>query len=729
MEKSFQVTVLLPVVNEQPATMPVVSSSLTFWTRGRSTPSQSSSSSSSSSSTSETYGQISFTESTLDFAFLQEKISLDLSTIVVIDLLAKSRPLKNSKLREGIEIEGPECKIVLFSSRAEKGLFLSILTTKLRDKIADQLEPYWLHHHIRGTLFSAVVNSSSANEKEFRELCAYSISGRGRSDSDDHDPLTDAGEHDDTPPRFDINMIDEDSGKTALHVASSLKSPAVARLYTQILLEHGASSSNTDHDFQTPLHSSAAALNADVVTLLLANGAQVDARDLLEQTPLELVLQALSNTTLDEEKSTLAESVVKILLSYGASVNEADGEGLFPLHRVAKTQRPLLLRALQKRGVNPQMRVNGDKELLTALHIACGAEVDKSNDGRFVLSSTMIQALLSLGCPVNAPTSSFGSTPLHLVLDHLKTSKLASNLEAIHESERAALYLCLHGARLNIPDKKGVDGMILSKELELVEVLETACNTFLESMPPLSAHAALPSMDATYLEMAQFNDFGGDFRKSVLKGERSHVEVKLQDDASRSTCNGCELPFNQLSRRKHHCRRCGLLMCSSCTSKKLKRSATSGDSDDEEITAVNAFSLMKSLFTPPPPTTGQTKLVGIRVCDNCFNLCCAFSLQAAADKEEWEKQRLEAASRNMTEAPSHADQRLALLGKGGKGRGKGDPKVHELNDVLDKNKNLLLERGQKLSRLDEKVLEMNQHAKSFADNAELIKKRAKNGWF
>ena len=111
---------------------------------------------------------------------------------------------------------------------------------------------------------------------------------------------------------------------------------------------------------------------------------------------------------------------------------------------------------------------------------------------------------------------------------------------------------------------------------------------------------------------------------------------------------------------------------------------------------------MKSLFTPPPPTTGQTKLVGIRVCDNCFNLCCAFSLQAAADKEEWEKQRLEAASRNMTEAPSHADQRLALLGKGGKGRGKGDPKVHELNDVLDKNKNLLLERGQKLSRLDER---------------------------
>jgi hypothetical protein len=48
---------------------------------------------------------------------------------------------------------------------------------------------------------------------------------------------------------------------------------------------------------------------------------------------------------------------------------------------------------------------------------------------------------------------------------------------------------------------------------------------------------------------------------------------------------------------------------------------------------------------------------------------------------------------------------------------------------LDKNKNLLLERGQKLSRLDEKVADMSNHAKSFADHAEMIKRNAKSGWF
>jgi len=740
MNTSFQVTFIVPTAPAAAAEQPVAavsSSKLTFWFRGRST--QSSSSTSSQQPTvSEKFGILVFTETSLDLTYyveketIEKKLSIDLATITVLDLLAQARLRKEARLREAIEVEGPDGKyIVLFSTRAEKELFFSILTTSLRNNTVDQLDPYWLHRRIHGTLFSLVSNASSVDEvAELRELCAYAISGRGRIDSDDRDPLiTNSVDYDDTPPRFDINAVDEDSGKTVLHVAASLQSSAKARLYSQILLEHGASSSSTDHDFQTPLHTAVVSLNKDVMTLLLANGAQVDAKDLLEQTPLMLLLQSI-NTEMNEETATLAESVSAILLSYGALVNEADGEGLFPLHRVARTNRPQLVSFLQKRGADPLLRVNGNKETLTALHIACGAEVDKGSE-KNSLSSSMIRALINVGCPVNVKTSLLGSTPLHLVLEQLKISKLASNLKQVHESESAASYLCSHGARLDIQDNQGVDCFSISQELNFVNDLEIACKSYAESIPPMSAHAESPP----YLESSDCFDFGGDFK---VKGkERPLMNVKLQDDASRSTCNGCESSFNQLSRRKHHCRRCGLLMCGACTTKKLKRSATSGDSDDDETTVVNgAFSLMKNLFSPPPPTIAQVigvKLTGIRVCDGCYNLCSAFSVKVMEEKEEWEKQKAEAASRNMTDKPSNADQRLALLGKGGRVESmKETPpssKLHELSDVMNKNKALLGERGQKLSRLDEKVSEMNQQAKSFADSAELIKKRAKNGWF
>ena len=249
MNTSFQVTfIIVPTAPAAAAEQPVAavsSSKLTFWFRGRST--QSSSSTSSQQPTvSEKFGILVFTETSLDLTYyveketIEKKLSIDLATITVLDLLAQARLRKEARLREAIEVEGPDGKyIVLFSTRAEKELFFSILTTSLRNNTVDQLDPYWLHRRIHGTLFSLVSNASSVDEvAELRELCAYAISGRGRIDSDDRDPLiTNSVDYDDTPPRFDINAVDEDSGKTVLHVAASLQSSAKARLYSQILLE------------------------------------------------------------------------------------------------------------------------------------------------------------------------------------------------------------------------------------------------------------------------------------------------------------------------------------------------------------------------------------------------------------------------------------------------------------------------------------------------------------
>jgi ankyrin repeat protein len=753
--KSFDITIILPTAlstssSSSSSTIPVDQAvkKSQIWTLGRTFASSIQTIQSVSNSKSEVSGHVIFSDTTLDLVFCREKETVEqkeskeLSTVVITDLLSKARPRKDIRLRNGLEIMIQDnVYSLLFATRNEKELFVSFLITILREKVTDQLDPYWLHKYIQGTLFSVIINATMSLEKDFRELCAYSISGRGRADSDDHDPLTDVESvMEDSLPRFDINAIDVDSGKTLLHIAASHSSSSIARLFTQILLEHGASSSSTDHDFQTPLHSATNALNADVVTLFLANGSQIDARDLLEQTPLDLILRILSEKTLVEEKALIAESIAKIFLSYGASVNEADGDGYFSIHHVARTCRPALVRALQKRSVNSSLRAlvisnGGVTESFSALHIACGAEINNCDEAHFFISSLMIRALINIGCFINSPTMHSRSTPLHFILKHIKYARSVSNVDAIYELERAASVLCMYGARLDIPDINGIECLSMAKDVELLNSLETACKLFSESLPPLTAHAALPSLFDT--DIAQFNDFGGDFKKKGIS--LSEVKVKLQEDSARQNCNGCELPFNHLSRRKHHCYRCGLLMCAACTTRKLKRTATSGDSDDDEAIRKGAFSIMMNLFTPPPPTTGtvssgSVKLRGIRVCDSCWNICCAYSMTVVSEQEEWERQKKseETLSRNMLEKPSNSDQRLALLGskiEASKKEKNVDTKLGAINEVLDKNKNLLLERGQKLSRLDEKVADMSNHAKSFADHAEMIKRNAKSGWF
>ncbi len=95
------------------------------------------------------------------------------------------------------------------------------------------------------------------------------------------------------------NSADPSTGETPLHSALSKGGHAV-RLVTQVLLAHGANPNvHTNHGAETgafmrdcrtkgetPLHRAAAFADGETITLLLASGAQIDARDMHGDTPL-----------------------------------------------------------------------------------------------------------------------------------------------------------------------------------------------------------------------------------------------------------------------------------------------------------------------------------------------------------------------------------------------------------------------------------------------------------
>jgi ankyrin len=133
---------------------------------------------------------------------------------------------------------------------------------------------------------------------------------------------------------------------TALHSAAEFGREDVAR----ILLAHGADVNARDEYGQTPLHSAAVYGNLDLVRLLLDRGADVDAWTDGGSTPLHKVVQ---QSTASSIEARLA--VAHALLDAGADPNAAEwGSRFTPLrYAVGPQGDPALARLLLERGARP----------------------------------------------------------------------------------------------------------------------------------------------------------------------------------------------------------------------------------------------------------------------------------------------------------------------------------------------------------------------------------------
>lgn len=74
-------------------------------------------------------------------------------------------------------------------------------------------------------------------------------------------------------------------------------------------------------------------------------------------------------------------------------------------------------------------------------------------------------------------------------------------------------------------------------------------------------------------------------------------------DTSCSSCRQCQRPFNALTRRRHHCRCCGWVFCSACTTRDVRVFAIAPRPQDWGVK-----SAARSLFL----------WLMCRVCDGCY---------------------------------------------------------------------------------------------------------------
>ena len=215
---------------------------------------------------------------------------------------------------------------------------------------------------------------------------------------------------------------------------------------------------------------------------------------------------------------------LKVLIDYGMSYNSPEPGLAIPLlHCLAMQSESKSVKVL----LDAKCPVNNTCERSRSpLHYAV------IGDGRFSWTA-VIHQLVSAGAYINQPDEK-GLTPLHYAND-----------------QGTALLLSLHGARPDRKDKRGIGCLDLLEE-RLIK------HGSLDSSSPTSLKLALNKLDRDLRRNADF------FQKRASPNMQSESvnpgDSTWMSDDLRTTCTLCLDVFSVLTRR-HHCRRCGVLVC------------------------------------------------------------------------------------------------------------------------------------------------------------------------
>lgn len=221
-----------------------------------------------------------------------------------------------------------------------------------------------------------------------------------------------------------VNSKDNDGGpglyrETALHMAACYDRMDIAKF----LLANKADVNARDGGGRTPLNGAALAGHNDVAELLLANGADVNAKGNDGETPLHA---AARNGRTD---------VVKLLVANKADFNARDNQGNTPLHDAAVSFRTDTVALLLAKGADVNAKNNKGETALLLTAFSRG-------------HTDMIKLLLAKGADVNAKDNA-GETPLHSAAENGSTD--------------VTTLLLANGADVNAKDNRGRTPLDMTK--------------------------------------------------------------------------------------------------------------------------------------------------------------------------------------------------------------------------------------------------------------------------
>ena len=150
----------------------------------------------------------------------------------------------------------------------------------------------------------------------------------------------------------DVDEKDDLWGRTPLHIAAEEGHKEIAEL----LIAAGADVNAKDSVGFTPLHEAAWKGHKEVVELLIDNGADVNAKsDWFERTPLH---DAVPNIKIPANKE--AKEIVELLIAKGADMNAKDGVlGDTILHYAASQGHKEIAKLLIAKGADVNVRTDG----------------------------------------------------------------------------------------------------------------------------------------------------------------------------------------------------------------------------------------------------------------------------------------------------------------------------------------------------------------------------------
>jgi len=222
----------------------------------------------------------------------------------------------------------------------------------------------------------------------------------------------------------------------------------------EALLKAGANPNSRDRDGNTALLYAAVNGHRDIAELLIAHGADINAREIFHNR--SALILALS------EKH---EDVGELLVAHGAAINASDQQGATPLFYAAEGDMEMMVELLVARGADVNATLTdgatplgaATNKYMAEFLIAHGADV---KDSKAILGAAgrghkdVVEALIAHGADVNARNKD-GYTALHN----------AAN-------EEVTTLLIAHGADVNVKDSAGGPPLFRAAQLHKLDVAE-----------------------------------------------------------------------------------------------------------------------------------------------------------------------------------------------------------------------------------------------------------------